>query len=112
MRKQTHRQQNNRLKSPSQKPVPVLKEPLQLTKVKRVAFYITDKAEPKGKQRKVIALGIFYIEALERIGVENLTAWLSKEVDNHCAINGKNDAWIRIVEYCIVQALLAKITNA
>jgi hypothetical protein len=107
MKKQTHRQQNNR---PKQSPQ-AIKEPLQLTKVKRVAFYITDKAEPKGKQRKVIALGTFYIEALERIGVDNLSIWLGKEVDNYCAINGKDDAWIRIVEYCIVQALLARIAN-
>jgi hypothetical protein len=109
MKKQTYRQQNNRPKSPSQKPTPAIKEPLQLTKVKRVAFYITDKVDPKGKQRKVIALGVFYIEALERIGVDNLPAWLGKEVDKYCSINGKDDAWIRIVEYCIVQALLAKI---
>lgn len=108
MKKQTHRQQNNHPKQPPQ----AIKESLQLTKVRRVAFYITDKTEPKGKQRKVIALGIFYIEALERIGVDNLPAWLGKEVDNYCAINGKDDAWIRIVEYCIVQALLAKITSA
>jgi len=109
MKKQMHRQQNNRPKSSSQKPTPAIKEPLKLTKVKRVAFYVTDATAPTGKKRKVIALGIFYIEALERIGVESLTAWLSKEVDSHCAENGKNDAWIRIVEYRIIQALLAKI---
>jgi hypothetical protein len=109
MKKQIHRHKNNHSKPTQQKPVSKIKEPLQLTKVKRVAFYVADATAPTGKQRKVIALGIFYIEALERIGVENLTAWLSKEVDNHCAINGKNDAWIRIVEYCIIQALLAKI---
>lgn len=104
MKKQVHRRKNN-----PPKPTSTTKEPLQLTKVKRVAFYVTDTTVPTGKQRKVIALGIFYIEALERIGVENLTAWLSKEVENHCAANGKNDAWIRIVEYRIIQALLAKI---
>lgn len=109
MKKQIHRHKNNHPKPTSQKPALKMKEPLQLTKVKRVAFYVADATAPTGKQRKVIALGIFYIEALERIGVENLTAWLSKEVDNHCAINGKNDAWIRIVEYRIIQALLAKI---
>jgi hypothetical protein len=109
MKKQIHRHKNNHPKQTQQKPVSKIKEPLQLTKVKRVAFYVTDAIAPTGKQRKVIALGIFYIEALERIGIENLSAWLSKEVDNHCAINGKNDAWIRIVEYCIIQALLAKI---
>jgi len=84
-------------------------EPIHVGKVKRIAFYVTDETLPNGKKRKVIALGVHYIDALRHIGIENLSQWLGKAVDKHCAVNGQNDAWVRIVEHCIIQALLAKI---
>lgn len=95
---------------PQTTPEPVI-ESLTLGKVKRVAFYISDTDEPKGRQRKVIALGIYYLDALRHLGVEDedISRWLSKAVDKHCAIYGFSDSWIRIVEYLILKALMAKI---
>jgi len=86
-------------------------ESLTLGKVKRIAFYISDADEPKGRQRKVIALGVYYLDALRHLGVEDedISRWLSKAVDKHCAIHGYSDSWIRIVEYLILQALVSKI---
>lgn len=101
-----HNKQKPRVNPPAQKIAP---EPLALSKVKRVSFYITDIDAPNGKQRKVIALGVFYLEALRHIGIDRVSDWLSKAVDKHCAIHGYNDSWIRIVEYLILQALLSKI---
>lgn len=76
--------------------------------VKRVAFYIIDKE--LGKQRKVIALGSFYIETLTKLGVENVPAWLSKNVQDYLLIHGKDSSWITIVEFTIFQSLLKRIT--
>jgi hypothetical protein len=82
---------------------------LNVGEVKRIAFYITDKSSPNGKQRKVIALGVHYIEAMKHIGISNLSLWLGKVVDKHCLVHGYQNSWIHIAEYCIVQALLNKI---
>ena len=90
------------------KVIPVI-EPLRVNNVKRVAFYLTDPTAPKGRRRKVIALGIHYLDALEHIGVFDKPRWLGQAVDKHYALNGQNDALIRIVEFCIIQALLSKI---
>jgi hypothetical protein len=81
-------------------------EPLKIGKVKRIGFYISDETTPNGKQRKVIALNTFYLDALRHIGVKNVSEWIGVAVDKHCALNGKIDAWIRIVEFCIVQELI------
>lgn len=75
--------------------------------VKRVAFYIIDK---ELKQRKVIALGSFYIETLTKLGVENVPAWLSRNVQDYLSIHGKNSSWITIAEFMIFQSLLKRIT--
>ena len=82
---------------------------LRISQHKRVAFYLTDPTAPKGRRRKVIALGIHYLDALEHIGVLDKSKWLGQAVDKHCALNGQNDALIRIVEFCIIQTLLSKI---
>ena len=76
--------------------------------VKRVAFYITDKE--LGKQRKVIALGSFYIETLKTLGVDNVPAWLGNQVQDYLSIHGKDSSWIHIVEFMIFQSLLKRIT--